>query len=364
MSTLLNIFKNEKLKLPLVYKNGGSDIIQLLQDTFLELSDEIGKPENYLIVRRGNFDKINSYSAKIITTVNYWFQGHISEARKTFDTHLKQNLLQLPQRKVLADGIFYRVRTSEEHKILDRKSLFHIPFNLRNKVSTQRFSIPGFPCLYLGNSTYICWEELNRPQFHDIQAAKLKNTKEISLCNLSYEQYDLQKLDPAKITDDEAIKLLLAYPIIAACSIQVPQNRQFDPFKAEYIIPQIVLQTLMEEKDTGTIGVVYASTKIHRNKSESKGSFENFVLPTTSAVRPSGYCTNLTGLFDMTSAVAGWPVDFVSSYPTKSASVSFAVEKLDLDGIVVPYGITQFALLEKALGEKTPRPIELDFQKD
>lgn len=366
MSTLLDILKNSKLKLPLVYSNGGVDIIALLKDTFDELFKELSKPQYYDILNKekDNYLEITTYSAKVIATITKWFEGNISEAKKTFDKELKDRLLLLPQKKLPSKQSFYRVRTSNEHKILSRKDLFHIPFELRNKISTQRFSIPGFPCLYLGNSVYICWEELNRPNFHDIQVAKFENNSEIKLYNLSYEQYNFQKLVPQKLKDEEVIKLLLAYPIIAACSIQVPQKRQFDPFKPEYLIPQIVLQTLMEQKNTGTIGIVYSSTKIYKDNSKNEGTFENFILPVTSTVRPDGYCSDLTKLFNMTSVVAGWPVDFVSSYNTTTNECSFAVQRLDLDGVIVDYASTQFALLEKALGEKKPTPILRDFNGD
>ncbi|MES2518332.1 MAG: hypothetical protein V4585_09510 [Bacteroidota bacterium] len=361
MSQLLNILKNSKLKLPLIYKNGETDIINLLNDVFTELTKEMSSDENYTIIREENYEKIRTYSAKVIATISRWFEGNISEAKKTFNDTLKERLLLLPRKIVPSGQCFYRVRTSSEHKILGKKDLFHIPFELRNKISTQRFSIPGFPCLYLGNTVYICWEELNRPNFHDIQVAKFENQSEINLYNLSYEQYNIQKLESQNPTDSDLINLLLAYPIIAACSIQIPQNRQLDPFKPEYLIPQIVLQTLIEQKDSTSIGIVYSSTKIYKNGSKNEGSFENFILPTTSEVRAKGYCSDLTKLFNMTSVVAGWPVDFVSSYNTQNNSCSFEVAKLDLDGIVVNYGDTQFALLEKALGDKVVTPILPDF---
>lgn len=361
MSPLLNILKNKKLQLPLMYKNGESSSIELLENVFDELLEEASKPENFVIIGKENYDKITTYSVKIIATISRWFEGNISEAKKTFDATLKERLLLLPRKIVPSGQCFYRVRISNEHKILGKKDLFHIPFELRNKISSQRFSIPGFPCLYLGNTVYICWEELNRPNFHDIQVAKFENQSEINLYNLSYEQYNVEKLIIQSPTNNDLIDLLLSYPIIAACSIQVPQNRQLDPFKPEYVIPQIILQTLMEQKDTNSIGVVYSSTKIFKEESKNKGNFENFILPTTSEVRAKGYCTDLTKLFNMTSVVAGWPVDFVSSYNTQNDSCSFEVAKLDLDGIVVNYGDTQFALLEKALADKVATPILKDF---
>ena len=51
-----------------------------------------------------------------------------------------------------------------DDKLIDLVEMFHIKYELRGKVQTQRCSFPGLPCLYLGCSSYVCWLELNRPQ--------------------------------------------------------------------------------------------------------------------------------------------------------------------------------------------------------
>ena len=121
------------------------------------------------------------------------------------------------------------------------------------------------------------------------------------------------------------------------------------------------MQSLIERRDKETIGVVYSSTKIYRENSKNEGNFENFVLPTTSKARYKGFCIDLTTLFNMTSVVAGWPVDFVNTYNTTITPCGFDVEKLDLDGVEIDYASTQFALLERALADKKSTPILKDF---
>lgn len=66
----------------------------------------------------------------------------------------------------------YRVR----HQVappLTREEMFHVPFELRHKVASQRYSIPGLPSLYLGGSLSACWVEMRQPVFADLQAACL-----------------------------------------------------------------------------------------------------------------------------------------------------------------------------------------------
>ena len=57
----------------------------------------------------------------------------------------------------------YRMRIMENRRDLKYTDLFHIPIDKRGIVNTNRYSAPGFPCLYLGTSIYACWEELGRP---------------------------------------------------------------------------------------------------------------------------------------------------------------------------------------------------------
>ncbi len=60
---------------------------------------------------------------------------------------------------------FFRMRVKKGNFALPRKEMFHIPFELRGMVAIQRYSIPGFPCLYLGSTLYGCWEELRKTRY-------------------------------------------------------------------------------------------------------------------------------------------------------------------------------------------------------
>ena len=51
---------------------------------------------------------------------------------------------------------FFRGRKERVEKC---QEMLHIPLNQRDKVTTQRFSVPGTPCLYLGTSSYNIWRD-------------------------------------------------------------------------------------------------------------------------------------------------------------------------------------------------------------
>ena len=58
---------------------------------------------------------------------------------------------------------FFRARLNESVEDYPAKEMLHIPFINRSIVKSERFSIPGLPSLYLGNTSYVCWLEMGRP---------------------------------------------------------------------------------------------------------------------------------------------------------------------------------------------------------
>lgn len=68
----------------------------------------------------------------------------------------------------------YRMRIVqlEEQRKLKAKDMFHIPLDKRGLVETQKFSVPGYPYLYLANNVYGCWEEMGRPDFGTVMVSK------------------------------------------------------------------------------------------------------------------------------------------------------------------------------------------------
>lgn len=54
---------------------------------------------------------------------------------------------------------FFRARLGNPRGF-KAKDMLHLPYSLRGCTGNYRFSIPGVPSLYLGNSSYACWIEL------------------------------------------------------------------------------------------------------------------------------------------------------------------------------------------------------------
>ena len=166
MNNNIDILINEALEIPVVYdeQNGYTfGIINVLN--------------NYIEALR-----INSISSQIISKVtNFkntcekmyddYFLGHHNESYENFKKAIEDLINTELLITDLTETNFYRARYNTGNHDFKENEMYHIPFDMRGKVKTQRYSFPGLPCLYLGASTYACWLELNRPTIDAFQVA-------------------------------------------------------------------------------------------------------------------------------------------------------------------------------------------------
>lgn len=246
----------------------------------------------------------------IVDSVSLIFEGCHGEAYGVFsrlmndsvDNILSTGLFSLPNCiQVHEGGHWYRARESDckELSVLD---LFHYPLDKRGKVSSQRYSCPGFPCLYLSSSTYGCWEELGRPDFDALffSSYRVRN---------AFRVLDLRIPDVDNYDEIQLSRTLKLLPLIIACSFCV--NNTEDVFKPEYIIPQLLMETIISNnhkkiKDNKTYldediiwGIMY--TSIHISKDFNFGSkyLQNIVMPIIDTRNKSNYCSYLASSFDI-----------------------------------------------------------------
>lgn len=163
---------------------------------------------------------------------------------------------------------YYRIRESNEP--LKREDLFHIPNKSNYLVGTQRYSVPGNPCLYLASSPELAWLECKYPKSFSIakfqvpqeennyfkfidfseNLTKLKKRLYSRLFNIKmkeiYESDEENKIDK-KIYHDFLFNILYVYPLRAACSViaKYPNAK----FIEEYVLPQLLLLWVRNDKD-------------------------------------------------------------------------------------------------------------------
>lgn len=184
------------------------------------------------------------------------------------------------------EGHLYRMRIMKSRRDVDYMDLFHIPFSKRCKVKTERYSFPGLPCLYLGSSIYVCWEEMGRPDFSHVMVSALNAKKKLKLLDLRvpnstrWRNYD---------------KGLI--PIILACQCEV-RDKEAD-YKIEYIIPQLMMEYVLSNKK-GIDGIIYSSVFRDKQFDYPVDKSYNIALPAIQEYNDKEYSNKLIELFDIT----------------------------------------------------------------
>lgn len=204
-------------------------------------------------------------------------------------------------RRIEKNETYYRLRAGDDFDCL-RKEMFHIPISLRHKVSTERYSVPGYPCLYIGSQAELCWYECKQPEKFTVCKVKIPQGRENHLHLIDFSEapstliplfFDLfyknteNKVELSKIRRD-FIKIMICMPLRAACSVEVKYKD--DTFKEEYIIPQLLLQWVRENQEFD--GIKYKSS-VSAEGEVNKLCGHDIVLP-TKKFRKDGLCELLT----------------------------------------------------------------------
>lgn len=258
----------------------------------------------------------------------------------------------------------YRVVRVEENKVFPRKRIFHPPYSLRRRIATNRYSIAGFPSLYLATTVELA--DLENGLFSHRQpaiAARFSlNTDYVRTIEHSIRILDLSWTPQALADPGSAEKIkenrkrfedlvdasdripgssakvlcaperyLLRYPLLAACSYIRVSREGFAP---EYILPQLLTQWLRQELDAELVGIKYFSC--YTEHAATLGA--NYCFPATgdTILRDKGgeesYCPVLNEAFLLTEPV------FLPNYGSEKA-VQDALDGLapnDFDYAVTP----------------------------
>ena len=152
---------------------------------------------------------------------------------------------------------FYRVRSVSYGSTFPRCEIFHTPANLRDKISTTRYSIAGYPSLYLADALKLSMQEMGKP-YHSIASSfELAGTcgRESALVidlGIRPQDFLFLEMDSPKDGATEELDILYTsryvfwFPLLAACSF-VRENPS-SSYSDEYAIPQLLMQWLRLSK--------------------------------------------------------------------------------------------------------------------
>jgi ribosomal protein S19 len=243
--------------------------------------------------------------------------------------------------------------------------MFHVRFEYRNKISTNRYSIPGFPALYLGESTYVCWEELNRSRLRDLWFSRIENTEELNVIKIQRFEDLLEEIEQISNEDDKLSHLcryMIIYPLIIACTIKVKDQKS--NFTPQYIVPQLLLQYIAQFKnaDERIDGIMYLSSQVDYSKVNGVRAY-NYVFPVKASLK-GGFCKQLSKIFHISEPTSLEIEEIIHNplYPGVYARDDEATASIELaNGIKSTYLTMSFGRLEQSLALK---PVTVVIETD
>lgn len=231
-------------------------------------------------------EEIRRLETAILSSLEAYLNGSPNVAYEALKGAFVENnnhlFLTIPQ--VIFRGSLYRARNTEN--LQAQKELFHTPFEFRNSCGSYRYSILGYPSLYLAGSLETALAE-----------CRIKTDEYSCVCfypNQNIRCVDLT-LPNRKLAFFERYSFVLFYPLIMACGLIVKDENS--PFKPEYVISQILFQVIKENSDL--MGVSYTSTRVH-NPDFRNNCHRNFVLIVPDANMASGQSSKLASIFKCT----------------------------------------------------------------
>lgn len=307
----------------------------------------------------------------ITTSLQEFLAGDIKKAYDNFEETFSDPLINkhiqritIPLREICnIEQPLYRVRKSEK-PLIDREDIFHIPFSKRHLVNAQRYSVAGLPCLYLGSSLYVCWQEMNKPDFDKLYISSFitrdRKSKVLNFVPHLKAKTNITYKNEAEVTESNYIKssYMVLWPLILSCSYI--KTHESSSFTQEYIIPNLLMQWISRRSQSPISGIAYSSTRMKKSR-DSKLSI-NVVFPPKATYKQTilnEYCPRLSSLFEFTPPVS-WQVLKTLEYQTKSEptpeqdrAVKFLERKERLTGIrdfdseiIRLYPLTDFYKLE------------------
>ncbi len=263
-------------------------------------------------------DPITQLCDKIVHCLKYYYEGRTYEAYRVFSEGL--NFVLNNNSTVFSPADYhnynsqlnrlYRARVSKD--ILSKRTeMFHPPAYLRHMLSDQRYSIRGLPCIYLANSSYVCWEELGRPDIREFWVSRFElDRKVLPILYLNptsryltgaYKFAQRSNMIPASMLENLIPQFLLKWPLQMVTSVKVAKQYVNANFKPEYIIPQFLMEWVRNNKKFR--GICYPTTKNTIADNFIAGDMVNYAIP-AGEIRGEGFCKYMSEHLRMTSPVS------------------------------------------------------------
>jgi hypothetical protein len=300
---------------------------------------------------------INTVYDQVVLSVQAFMKGNIQDSilqikKFIFQEYTDRRYVYLRRKRINPhDLIAYRTRKCDTHDLFSRTEMMHIPNHKRHLVSNQRFSLSGYPCLYVGASIYGCWEELGRPDIEKFNIVCVCNEKLIHFVDLTLPNFNDKNLTP-----DYIYASILPW----LCSFRA--KHKGCAFVEEYTIPQILMSILISSrKRSGSViqdimayqGLMYTSTIYNTSKDLFKDEklMTNYVVPILgNKINDYGLCEYVCDYFSLTE-----PTSLTNE---RVIAEQGGIVMYDGERKYTKYEMTEFGQLEEKLKGRDFKKIE------
>ena len=257
--------------------------------------------------------RVKQLSNSLVLVLREYYMGQHTSAYKLFAETMSQIDISSLYSTLQPGKMLYRARRKEKNKHLAASDFLHIPLEKRIKVSSQRYSFPGLPCLYIGTSRDVCIRELGC-NFDSVAVAQLQinDTEQYRLLDLT----EIFKHPIKAMNLENQRNFIELLPLVYLCSTEIKlYNDFFDsndssttkrekfqvPFRPDYVIPQLLLEYILDKticENTPIVGIQYFSvqddfySKWLAGEMEELEKTKNIVIP-VQTYGNFGYCKTL-----------------------------------------------------------------------
>ena len=321
------------------YRSNQSDYRAVLSEVLAKYRALLGELDSNQFdpnqSRNGVLKDVDNTIEKLKEIAKNSFKGFPSTAYIQLSNLLKTHRANLIWNEIQSETPFYRMRHVEGPRInLGYKQMFHVPISKRGLVKTQRYSTPGYPCLYLGESIYGCWEEMQRPVMSQCWVSLLKNQRAIELLDLRIPTVEQFIRDFSRYTQ--------VFPLIIACMI--PALNSDDVYKPEYIVPQLIFEWIIKNQK---YGIYYTSSHKNGDFDFPTDKFNNLAIPVKQPLAKTDYCPTIARDFKISNPLNNEIEQLRESY-TLDAGV-YGNEENVQEELNRNYNTSDFGQLERRL---------------
>ncbi len=346
----------QKVRNDLPIEHDSDDFIYDVKKTYKRYFDDISSLEVDAFgdeeLRDATIQDVKVRIRNVVMVLKRYYEGCHSEAYQLLKEQIVKTDGFLDIDVIIKEKgeYYYRARNNDE-SIRSFEDMFHIPNNKRGIVKTERFSAPGYPCLYLGNTVYDCWEEMGRPSFEELSFSGFRVMNDFMV-------YDLRKPNRVAFEIENLPQTLKRLVYIIACQFKVLHKEQ--PFKPEYIIPQLILELIISsnreknKKECGPYdlpwGVAYSSTHQSKDFQYQEEYLENIAIPVVDSNFNNVHCGFLSSLFEISDPIC---YRYEELKERQTGLFGKPIDSHEMEKIVTEYESTKLGFIERRLKKNT-----------